>query len=98
MVFAVRQLMSPSRGSKEPVACYALGSELDHKGVTLSGCIRDRENASPRASSKTAAPPINEPKSRRLTLCPFFQRSHSSAFCAAVNQIGDVTMVHLLTS
>jgi hypothetical protein len=31
-------------------------------------------------------------------LCPFFHRSHSSAFCAAVNQIRDVTMKHLLTS
>jgi hypothetical protein len=31
-------------------------------------------------------------------LCPFFHRSHSSAFCAAVNQILDVTMAHLLTS
>ena len=31
-------------------------------------------------------------------LCPFFHRSHSSAFCAAVNQIRDVTMAHLLTS
>jgi hypothetical protein len=32
-------------------------------------------------------------------LCPFFYRSHSSAFCAAVNQIRDVTMAtHLLTS
>jgi hypothetical protein len=29
-------------------------------------------------------------------LCPFFHRSHSSAFCAAVNQIRDVTMAHLL--
>jgi hypothetical protein len=27
-------------------------------------------------------------------LCPFFHRSHSSAFCAAVNQIRDVTMAH----
>jgi hypothetical protein len=27
---------------------------------------------------------------------PFFHRSHSSAFCAAVNQIRDVTMAHLL--
>jgi hypothetical protein len=25
-------------------------------------------------------------------LCPFFHRSHSSAFCAVVNQIRDVTM------
>jgi hypothetical protein len=31
-------------------------------------------------------------------LCPFFQRSHSSAFCVAVNRIRDVTMAHLLTS
>jgi hypothetical protein len=30
------------------------------------------------------------------TLCPFFQRSHNSAFCFAVNQIRDVTMSHLL--
>jgi hypothetical protein len=30
------------------------------------------------------------------TLCPFFQRSHSSAFCFAVNRIRDVTMCHLL--
>jgi hypothetical protein len=29
-------------------------------------------------------------------LCPFFHRSHSSAFCAAVNQIRDITMAHLL--
>src|SRR5580698_6274807 len=29
-------------------------------------------------------------------LCPFFHRSHSSAFCAAVNRIRDVTMAHLL--
>jgi hypothetical protein len=26
------------------------------------------------------------------TLCPFFQRSHSSAFCFAVKNIRDVTM------
>jgi hypothetical protein len=31
-------------------------------------------------------------------LCPFFHRSHSSAFCAAVNQIRDVTIAHLPTS
>src|ERR1700722_12018893 len=30
------------------------------------------------------------------SLCPFFHRSHSSAFCAAVNRIRDVTMAHLL--
>jgi hypothetical protein len=29
-------------------------------------------------------------------LCPFFHRSHNSAFCTAVNQIRDVTMAHLL--
>jgi hypothetical protein len=31
-------------------------------------------------------------------LCPFFHRSHNSAFSAAVNRIRDVTMAHLLTS
>ena len=31
-------------------------------------------------------------------LCPFFHRSHNSAFCAVVNRIRDVTMAHLLTS
>jgi len=30
------------------------------------------------------------------TLNPLFQRSHSSAFCVAVNHIRDVTMGHLL--
>jgi hypothetical protein len=30
------------------------------------------------------------------TLCPFFQRSHSSAFCSAVNHVRDVIMCHLL--
>jgi hypothetical protein len=30
------------------------------------------------------------------TLCPFFQRSHSSAFCFAVNHIRDDTICHLL--
>ena len=28
-------------------------------------------------------------------LCPCYQRSHSSAFCVAVNQIRDVTIAHL---
>jgi hypothetical protein len=35
---------------------------------------------------------------RDMAAAPFFHRSHSSAFCAAVNQIRDVTMAHLLTS
>jgi hypothetical protein len=30
------------------------------------------------------------------TLCPFFQRSHNSAFCFAVNNIWEVNMCHLL--
>src|SRR5215831_13852017 len=30
------------------------------------------------------------------TLCPFFQRSQSSSFCFAVNNIRDVTICHLL--
>src|SRR6476620_9186319 len=29
-------------------------------------------------------------------LCPFFLRSHSSAFCAAVNQIRDVDLLELI--
>jgi hypothetical protein len=29
-------------------------------------------------------------------LCPFFHRSQSAAFCAAVNNTRDVTMAHLL--
>jgi len=33
--FSVRQLMSPSRCSKEAVACYALGKTVDHKGVSV---------------------------------------------------------------
>jgi hypothetical protein len=41
--------------------------------------------------------PFQRPRDRRST-CPFFHRSHSSAFCAAVNQIRDVTIAHLLTS
>jgi hypothetical protein len=32
----------------------------------------------------------------RAPPCRFFQRSHSSAFCFAVNHIRDVTMYHLL--
>jgi hypothetical protein len=31
-------------------------------------------------------------------LCPFLHASHSSALCAVVNLILDVTMAHLLTS
>ena len=33
---------------------------------------------------------------RYNTLCPFFQRSQSSSFCFAVNNIRDVTICHLL--
>jgi hypothetical protein len=41
---------------------------------------------------------LSSAREMAAALCPFFHRSHSSAFCAAVNQIRDVTMAHLLTS
>jgi hypothetical protein len=40
--------------------------------------------------------PFQFPRDGRSTL-PFFRRSHSSVFRAAVNQIRDVIMAHLLT-
>jgi hypothetical protein len=39
---------------------------------------------------------LSSAREMAAALCPFFHRSHSSAFCAAVNQIRDVTMCHLL--
>jgi hypothetical protein len=41
---------------------------------------------------------LSGPREMAAALCPFFYRSRSSAFCAAVNQIRDVTMAHLLIS
>jgi hypothetical protein len=41
--------------------------------------------------------PFQRPRDRRSTL-PILPSLHSSAFCAAVNQIRDVTIAHLLTS
>jgi hypothetical protein len=35
---------------------------------------------------------------RDMARSPFFHRSHSSAFCAAVNNTRDVNMAHLLIS
>jgi hypothetical protein len=41
---------------------------------------------------------LSSAREKAAALCLFFHRSQSSAFCAAVNQIRDVTMLHLLTS
>ena len=41
---------------------------------------------------------LSSAREMAAALCPFFHRPHSSAFCAAVNQILDVTVAHLLTS
>jgi hypothetical protein len=40
---------------------------------------------------------LSSAREMAAALCPFFHRSHSSAFCA-VNQIRDVAMAHLLIS
>jgi hypothetical protein len=41
---------------------------------------------------------LSSAREMAAALCPFFHRSHNSAFCAAVNRIRDVTMAHFLTS
>jgi hypothetical protein len=41
---------------------------------------------------------LSSTREMAAAICPFFHPSHSSAFCAAVNQIRDVIMAHLLTS
>jgi hypothetical protein len=41
---------------------------------------------------------LSNAREMAAALCPFFHRSHSSVFCAALNQMRDVTMAHLLTS
>jgi hypothetical protein len=41
---------------------------------------------------------LSSAREMAAALCPFFHRSHNSALCAAVNQIRDVTIAHLLTS
>jgi hypothetical protein len=39
---------------------------------------------------------LSSARDMAAALCPFFHRSQSSAFCAAVNNTRDVTMAHLL--
>jgi hypothetical protein len=41
---------------------------------------------------------LSNAREMAAALCPFFHRSHSSDFWAAVNKIRDVTMSHLLIS
>src|SRR5207342_85328 len=37
---------------------------------------------------------LSSPREMANTLCPFFHRSHSSAFCFQVNNVRDVSMRH----
>src|SRR5262249_11654813 len=48
--------------------------------------------------TRTLMTRLNNKAEGVIIVVTFFHRSHNSAFCAAVNQIRDITMAHLLTS
>ena len=82
----------------------AMPREISSRSSNLSAARALRRGAGPipPCSTTIRSTPVlfflSSAREMAAALCPFFHRSHSSAFCAAVNQIRDVTMAHLLTS
>ena len=80
----------------------AMPREISSRSSSLSAAKALRRGAGtiPPWSATIRSTPVlfflSSAREIAAALCPFFHRSHSSAFCAAVNQIRDVTMAHLL--